>query len=1000
MEGIIDITNELSKQTNEIIIDLSDLIKTKNLVVGNALSIISNKVDNRKIQFLQDLIINGNNTINYTSSGISDNNNTIRLKDTGLFVLQNLNIGGNIYIDYATESFGNDYSLLVEGGLVSNIGYLNDIVIEGNINNKGNIILNKLINEGTLIVSNSIVIKNDLYCEGNIKGNNISSIRIYSNNIITNNISNVDIFTGRKVESKDFYGNIFIGNNVIIPYVNISNASMIYVDSVNNIYTNFLNSSYIEVSNINISGIIDETSIFGSNINANTLYGNGIIFTNLNLINMTLSNLYVGNILDITSVEIINFKTNKVTTDDFITLRDVYFNDGLTITGNCKLKGEKFQNNIDGITIGDQYVFINTDKINYDTGIVYAYLDNNIGYIYDATYHNFIFGNIERDITSNVVIRNKLPIHIGGLEGDSELYIGQYGNIRIDGNIYINGDMYSKTQFIGNEIYSNNGIVYKNLTANYIISNIISQVSYIYNSNGQLFVSNLDSRTSNFYINNLTVIKTANIINLSANNLIYSFNYGNLVANTVGNVGSINDMIVSNLYIDSNIVISDYYKDNVNFMHKGTVDFVNQNKTLNKVYNIIINNIECNIGNIKHSNERYIINDTINQLNLKFPNSNIKGKMIIDRNQIGKFISDKGKYINLNRLSVCPEIERSYLTGSINSGFGYSCKINDKYLIVGAPYDNNRRGNVYVYDTNFNLIKKLEPINNQIKFLGGKVDMNLSGNIIISSGVESNINNISNCGAVCIYEDNDKIILSSNIQYNFGESISINSIGNKIIVGQSSIGNVYIYSKSGIYWKDGYSTSYLSGINSFGRSVRIGNDNLIAISGNNYVNIYENSSLVQQLLGVNNFGYDIIFADDCMLLIISSPDIIGYIDIFKMINRQYIKIQTITSTNYDYNPYQGFSLTSSYDGTIIIYGGPYNGGPNYGAIWIWIRKYGIWKEYKSNMRYEGYKSASQYSTRAHYEGYSVSMNNNGVLVVGGYGDYQNVVGNGSVGIFY
>jgi hypothetical protein len=809
----------------------------------------------------------------------------------------------------------------------------------------------------------------------------------------------VDLFDGNKLESRDLYGNIFVGNNVIIPYVNITNGSMTYVESVNMIYTNYINSSYIETNRIDISGTIDELTIYGKNINSNLLYGNGFNFKNIELINLEISNLYVGNILDITSVDIVNFQTNKITTEDFITLKQTFFNDGLTITGNCKLIGNSFQNNIDGITIGYNYIIINSDKSGKDAGIVYSYDDNYIGYIYNVTDHNFVFANIEKNVVGNVIIKNKLPVYLSGIEGDQELYIGQVGNTRIDGNILINGDMHSRTSFLGNYIYSNNGIVDGNLIANLIITNIISNVSYIYNSNGKLNVSNLDSSTSNFYISNLTVIQTANIDTVIANNLVYSFRYGNLVANTVGNVGLVNNMIASNLYIDSNIVINNYYKDVVYNRHNGNIEYVDNEKVLGNVINIIRNNLECNIGNIKQGNERYIINDSMRMIRVNMDN-NIRGKLLISRNQTSKFIKNKNKYVNLNQISVCPDSEQLVLTGSLNSGFGYSCKINDKYLVVGAPYDNNRKGNLFVYNSNFNLVKKLEPINNQIKFLGGKVDMNLSGNIIISSAIESNINNVSNCGAVCIYEDNDKVILSSNIQYYFGESISINSVGDKIIVGQSSIGNVYVYSKNGLYWNSGYSMTYLSGINSFGRTVKIGNDNLLAISGNNYVNIYENLNLVQQLTGTNNFGWDILFADQSRLLMISSPDIIGYVDIYKMIDRQYIKIQTISSTNYDYNPYQGYSLTSSIDGTIIVYGGPYNGGPNYGAIWIWIREEGIWREYKSNLRYKNYVSPNLYSSRAHYEGYSVSLNRDGVLVVGGYGDYQNVVGNGSVGIFY
>ena len=117
-------------------------------------------------------------------NNILSNVGSIHIENTGIYVKQNFNIGGNVYIDYITNTFGSGFGISVAGSVGSNIGKFNDLTILGNLNNKGNISLKKLINYGDIVVSNSVYIVGNLRIDGKIYGNSIVSKEIYSNNIM------------------------------------------------------------------------------------------------------------------------------------------------------------------------------------------------------------------------------------------------------------------------------------------------------------------------------------------------------------------------------------------------------------------------------------------------------------------------------------------------------------------------------------------------------------------------------------------------------------------------------------------------------------------------------------------------------------------------------------------------------------------------------------------------------------------------------------------------
>jgi hypothetical protein len=401
----------------------------------------------------------------------------------------------------------------------------------------------------------------------------------------------------------------------------------------------------------------------------------------------------------------------------------------------------------------------------------------------------------------------------------------------------------------------------------------------------------------------------------------------------------------------------------------------------------------------------------------------------------------------------------------VNDSLKYSVNMSDSgnYIAQGAVYSSDGSCHVKVLqitDTSTytpvdyplfpNRFKLGLDINGLIanELLGGSVSMNSLGNRV---AITSNHNNIGLC-QIKVFEFN---ILTSlwdqlgdTITYTFiydRVSISMNSLGNCIIIGMSSLSNslgiVQVYTFINDIWKKlGQELTgidvweklgqELIGIDVFGYSVSINSiGNRIAVSAPKgivsfgdysfawgYIKIYEynmNSDLWDDIGHINNNGtVNELFGSSISMNSIGDRIVIGcsnskndslngnYVNGNNNGNQGNTRVYKLIGTNTwdylgqillgeSYNENSGFSVSMNGDGDQIIIGAPFNIGngalnSNRGQIRVYKLNGNIWEP------------LGQYITGIINNGglgYSTSMNNTGDrIIVGAPGLTSGVVG--------
>jgi hypothetical protein len=935
MSDLIILSGELNENINNLILDLSLLIKTEKITVKDYLELNPTKSNNRQAQFYKDIIIFGNEDIQLNNYGrITSNMGSFRINNTNLNIRQNLNVTDTIFIDYIGNTSDNEEVLFVEGGVISNITKLQNLILRQDITLGGNLKINGLLlNYGNTYISNSLAVNGNIYVGpnsiigktiytnldvfgnnkitypllGNIYGNLLTVSVIYGNNISGNIINNSNKIIGNKLISNTITINdIYMVDTLSNPYLNIGFGNINSIISVENIFvSNIVKTNQLELINLNVFGNISKLNI----INSSDYYYANIINTPISTLeniyanNLFANDIYVNNSLIIANSIIPNLTIDKLNITTLLSNNSLTINGGLNVYNSCIITGKNIYNNVDGITVAENLITINSLTKQADSGISFSYSDRYIGYLYkyfgtDTIEGNsFVFGKINSGNVDNndpiINLNSLLPIYVKGIEGNVQtgLSIGNNGNVIINSsNIYVNNDIYQYDRLVGNIIYSNITNINDNIVSNIIYANIYN-LTLIDNQN--VLISNIDQLNSNIQISNLIVATTANIVDLNAGilNISQYYNGANITTNTIiSNTTNINGNITTNnLVVNGNVSCNIIFIENVQVYSNLSLEFISTNKTLNSNINIFTSqNLSCTINapsskiinNINYyqnnSNYKYLYYD--NQFNgnvfISFP----RGKINLNKEDNNRklYFNDE-QWIDLDNKSFYPYYQFTYLKGSSafnDAAQGYACKLtpNGKFLVMGGAGENSGVGNIWLFERNqtynnipnmnwsettklFTQFNSNHPSNSFIRRLGEPVDCSANGSIVIGGARNSQINSIANRGAVAVFENingswTSNIIFDSfsTSQY-FGATCSISNDGNKIAVGRNTdntnTGNAFVYSRPLNGWTSGtYNYVILSGSSvttnsQFGSQVKFGGENTLCVGGSEKVWIFK-----------------------------------------------------------------------------------------------------------------------------------------------------------------
>jgi len=228
----------------------------------------------------------------------------------------------------------------------------------------------------------------------------------------------------------------------------------------------------------------------------------------------------------------------------------------------------------------------------------------------------------------------------------------------------------------------------------------------------------------------------------------------------------------------------------------------------------------------------------------------------------------------------------------VGDNFGYSVDVSEDYsrYIVGAPYKDNNKGRVYIYNTSYSQTEIFAPDSGNFGF---SVALNGDGTKAIV-GAPYNGSDIS--GSVYLYNNlpstsNTHITPSSpSDSALFGYSVHISSNGSKTIVGEpyehaENHGAAYIFNSSAQQEaKLSPSDTYIDG--NFGHSVNIDSDGNTAVIGSigsdnrgaAYVFTRSGTTWTQEAKLVSsdiaigdNFGHSVSISNDGDTVMVSTP---------------------------------------------------------------------------------------------------------------------------------
>ena len=835
-------------------------------------------------------------------------NNSLKTKD--LDVYGNLHVHGTqriinsevLNIDDNIIVINADSNIEKQAGLQANIdgnlyNFFFDICLNGwSIYNK-NLHLNKLLGNNISLTEN---ITAPIF-NGNLSGTYATLTHNVTAPTFNGNLSGTYATLTENVTAPIFNGNLSgvyatLRDNITAPIFN-GNLSGVYATLTENVRASWFNGN-LSGTNITLTenvraswfngNLLGTNATLSNNLNASWFNGN-LSGTDASLSNNVNASWFNGNLSGTDAI-----LTENVTASWFNgNLSGIIANlNKLNMTGNINLNNNYWINDVSGILFADGTI-LTSNQIS-SIGGTGSNVDLN-------TYADVSFGNM--DISSNINFIN--------------------GNT----GIYYNNDNYIEKRNSKLELVLNNVWPYPSIQS----SNDIPEYLKIYGSN--LF---LNSSTGLIIIGNDSSRNSDNCIQMNSRSRF-------------------------NGYVDFKSPV--YFNTNAEL--NGTMNINNQGLSINGGTGSYFK--DCILRFLATSRQN--LNNS--RLGIHIPGQVEAGLDVNTESIFRDTITAKNKINLIGNLSIAKSITHNWdnygqdLSGDLsNDQFGSSVAINNigNIIAVGAPFSD-------INGTNSGLVRIYENINsvwNQIgqdlsgavgEQFGYSLSINDIGNIIAVGAPFSNINGIQS-GAVRIYEntnnsweqiDND---LSGVAGDNFGHSLSINSLGDKIIVGAphnningTDSGVVRIYQNITNSWNQvGVDIFGISG-EQFGYSVsNDGTGDIIAIGAPFYSS--------------GNYGY---YQNDGRVIIYN-------------LNGSIWQQKGQINTGETSGDKSGYSVSLSKDGSRVAIGAIENdgNGNESGHVRVYYHDGNWWQKLGNDIDGVVYNANS---------GWAVSLNNNGSRVI-------------------